>query len=60
MTLAGCIRRHESAHESRQTAVTPLGTAISAGTRFVTAVAALDEVLACLLADLKAIEPVTV
>lgn len=61
MTLAECIQRHESAQESRETAVTPLGSAIAAGTRFVAAVAALPdreraEVLSAILAELRAIE----
>jgi hypothetical protein len=64
VTLTECIQRHESAQESRQTAVTPLDAAIAVGSRFVAAICALDDreratVLSTILDELRAIEPAT-
>jgi hypothetical protein len=64
MTLQQLIAAHHAAQEPRQTAVTPLGTAIAAGSRFVAALCALDEreraeVLTTVVAQLRVIEPVT-
>jgi hypothetical protein len=66
MTLADVIAHHEAATSAQRptVAATPLGTAIAAGSRFVAAVCALDdreraEVLSTVVAQLKAVEPVT-
>jgi len=66
MTLQQLIDAYEAttAAQHPTVAATPLGTAISAGSRFVSTVAALDdrkraEVLSTIVAELRAIEPVT-